>query len=251
MEGMADIRMCAGTMAAIGLTLLLGDVPASAGAQTTGEVGGPPTMRGHLPFPPPHKKTYVPKATTEPIVIGVGFNAFGKVEIVGQGLKRGLCVFVDQLNRAESHSRCGPVTVPRSIAIESESYETDRRHHGRSLSEFSGFMQPTVATVTAVAHGSKGGRRTRKTVPGIVAVPTSELLTRLHQTTAFGYFVTDFRSCVARAKISLRGFDPAGALLGSSEVPPPAKWFPKFKPCHPGSSFVGFGTTTWARAVAP
>jgi hypothetical protein len=228
-------------MAAIGLTLLLVVLPSSTSAQTTGEVGGPPTKGGHLPFPPPQKKTFLPRATTEPIVIGVGSNAFGKVEIVGQGFKGGLCVFVDQLNRAKSHNRCGPVAVPRSIAIESENYETDRRHRGRSLSEFSGFMQPTVATVTAVAHRTKGGKRTRKAVPGIVAVPSPELLSRLHQTRAFGYFVADFRSCVARAKISLRAFDPAGALLGSSETPPPTKRFPGFKPCHPGSGFVGLG----------
>lgn len=251
MEGMAQTQMRAWTKAAIGLTVLLGAVPAGAGAQATGEIGGPPTMGPPLPFPPPHKKTSLPKATSEAIVIGVGVGPFGKVEIVGQDSNVGLCIDIDQVARDTSSATCGRVVLPRSIAIQSETFEVDSKKGRRSLSEVAGFVQPSAASVTAVASRRKRGKRTRKEVSGILAVPSSDVLARLHQM-PFGYFVADFRGCVADAKMRVTAFDPAGVLLGSSVMPRPGKIFPRFRPCIPGTSSVGFVVGGSARtALAP
>jgi hypothetical protein len=47
-------------------------------------------------------------------------------------------------------------------------------------------------------------------------------------------------------------FDPAGVLLGSSVMPRPGKIFPRFRPCIPGTSSVGFVVGGSARpALAP
>jgi hypothetical protein len=238
-------------MSAIGLTLLLGVVPASAGAQTTGEIGGPPTNGSPLPFPPPHKRLFLPKATTEAIVIGVGFTAFGKVELVAQGIsKQGLCIFIDHLQRADGGSdTCAPTVLPRVIKTDSIIWESQRRH-SRSLTELSGFMQPSVASVIAVAHPRKGRKRSTKLVPGVIAVPGPDLLARLHQAAPFGYFVSDFRGCITDVKVRVHAFDPAGLLLGSSlaNLGFPNR-FQEFDPCRPGSSSVGFGTSSSAQTA--
>jgi hypothetical protein len=191
--------MRAWTMLAIGLTLLIGAMPGVACAQATGEIGGPPTM-GHLPFPPPHNKKIFIRARSEPIVIGVGFSAFGKVEIVGQDSDSGLCISIDHPKQDMTFESCGEVAVPpRAIAPDLLTWRT-RRHRRKSLSDLSGFMQPTVASVTAVAHQRKGRKRTRKAVSGTVAVPSPDLLARLHQSTSFGFFAADFRGCLENAK---------------------------------------------------
>jgi hypothetical protein len=229
--------------AGIGLCVALALTAAPAPAQTTGEIGGPPTMGGHLPFPPPHKRTFFPKATSEPIVIGLGFNAFGRVEIVGQDSKEGLCIFIDYPNQVSSSARCGPMALSKVIAVESVRWET-RRRRSRSLTELSGFMQPSVTTVTAVAHRNKRRKGTRKAVLGIVATPNTDLLARLHQSTPFGFFVADFRGCVAETKVRLHAFDPTGQQLGTTLVNLafPGRFRP-FDPCTPGSSSVGFVAT--------
>jgi hypothetical protein len=221
-------------------------LPATARAQATGEVGGPPTM-AHLPFPPPHKKTFFPKAKSEAIVIGVGFNAFGKVEIVGQDTKEGLCIFIDQLSRSNFSGRCGRFVLPKVIAVESVNWETQARR-SRSLTELSGFIQPTVGGVTAVARWYRGRKLKTKAVSGIVAVPNTDLLTRLHQTTSFGFFVADFRGCVSDAKVRLHAFDSSAQQLGTSlaNLGFPHRFRP-FNPCTPGSSSVGFVSTSSAR----
>jgi hypothetical protein len=227
-------------------------LPPAAHGQATGEIGGPPTMGGHLPFPPPPKKTFFPKATSEAIVIGVGFTAFGKVEIVGQGSKAGLCLFVDHLKRRIAAGTCGPTVLPKVIGTDSIIWES-RRRRGRSLTELAGFMQPGVANVTAVAHLRKGRKRSRKVVPGVVALPGPDLLARLHQPTAFGYFVADFRGCITDVKVRVRAFDLTGLLLGSTiaNLGFPNR-FREFDPCEPGSSSVAFGVASSARtAVAP
>jgi hypothetical protein len=231
--------------------LALAALSPAAHAQTTGEVGGPPTMGGHLRFPPPQKKTPFPRATSEAIVIGVGLDPFGRVEIVGQGSKDGLCIFVDHLERGEIGGTCGPTVLPKVIRTSSIVWQSQRRR-SRSLTELSGFMQPSVASVTAVAHPREGRKRTRKAVPGITAVPGRDLLARLHQPAPFGYFVADFRGCIT-AKVRVHAFDPTGLQLGSSMVNLgfPNRFEP-FDPCEPGSSTVGFVTAPSARtAVAP
>jgi hypothetical protein len=227
------------TIVALAAVGILGALPASAVAQATGEVGGAPTMGAPLPFPPPHKKTFLPKATSEAIVIGVGFGPFGKVEIVAQDTNKGLCIDIDQIGRDSSSGTCGRVVLPSSIAIQSETFEIDSKNGRRSLSEVAGFMQPSAASVIAIASRRKGGRRTRKAVSGIVAVPDSDLLARLHQK-PFGFFVADFRGCLADAKMRVKAFDPVGVLLGSSVMPRPKKLFPRFRTCVPGTSTVGF-----------
>jgi hypothetical protein len=231
--------------------LVLGAVPTEAAGQATFEIGGPPTKR-HLPFPPPQKKTFLPKATSEAIVIGTGFNTFGKVEIVGQGTKAGLCIFIDHLQKSSGQGTCGPVALPKVIATNSIVWQSETRRK-RSLTELSGFMQPNVATVTVVAHLGKGRKRSRKAVAGIIAVPSPDLLARLHHTTPFGFFVADFRGCVTDAKVRIHAFDLNGLILGSSRV---NLGFPKrfkpFDPCEPGSSTVGFVSAASARtAIAP
>jgi hypothetical protein len=228
-------------------------LPASAIAQTTGEIGGPPTMQ-HLPFPPPHKKKLFIKARSEPIVIGVGFSPFGKVEIVGQDSDSGLCISVDHPKHGTSSGGCLEVTEPaRAIVPDTFTWQT-RRHQHKSLSELSGFMQPTVARVTAVAHRRKGRKRTSKAVTGTIAVPTPDLLARLHQSTAFGYFATDFRGCLENSKVKARAFDATGLLLGTSQVNLafPGRFNDAFQPCQPGAGFAFFGSPDFARsAVAP
>jgi hypothetical protein len=212
-------------------------LPASAQAQATGEIGGPPTM-GHLPFPPPHKKKLFIRARSEPIVIGVGLSAFGKVEIVGQDSNYGLCISIDHPKQGATFETCGEVTAQsRAIAPDTFTWST-RRHQRKSLSELSGFMQPTVASVTAVAHRRKGRKRTRKAVSGIVAVPSPSLLARLHQNTSFGFFAADFRGCAENAKVRVHAFDAAGLLLGTSRVNLgfPNRFNEAFQPCTPGSS---------------
>jgi hypothetical protein len=214
----------------------------AANAQTTGEVGGPPTI-GHLPFPPPHKKTFFPKATSEAIVIGVGFNPFGKVEIVGQDTKAGLCIFVDQLREGSSGpSSCRAVAVPPTIAADTLTWQTSRRR-SKSLSELSGFMQPSVASVIAVARRHKGRKQTRKAVSAIVAVPSQDLLARLHQGTAFGFFAADFRGCLEDAKVRFHAFNATGALLGTSQVNLsfPKRFTDFLQPCKPGAGIAVFG----------
>jgi hypothetical protein len=221
-------------------------LPATAGAQATGEIGGPPTMP-HLPFPPPQKKTFFPKARSEAIVIGVGFTAFGKVEIVGQDAKAGLCIFVDHLKRGSSGGTCGPTQLPKVIRTESIIWESHRRR-SRSLTELSGFMQPGVANVTAVAHLRKGRKRARKAVAGVIAVPGPDLLARLNQATPFGYFVADFRGCISDVKVGVQAFDPSGLVLGRtiSNLAFPNR-FREFDPCTAGSSSVAFVVTPSAR----
>jgi hypothetical protein len=241
-------------MLLIAVAATVAALPATAGAQATGEIGGPPTMGSPLPFPPPHKKSFLPKATTEAIVIGVGFTAFGKVELVGQGIsKQGLCIFIDHLQRADGGSfTCAPAVLPKVIKTDSIVWESQRRQ-SRSLTELSGFMQPSVASVTAVAHPRKGRKRSTKLVPGVIAVPGPDLLARLHQAAPFGYFVSDFRGCISDVKVRVHAFDPTGLLLGSSlaNLGFPNR-FQEFDPCRPGSSSVGFGTSSSARsAVTP
>jgi hypothetical protein len=219
-------------------------LPATAHAQGTGEVGGPPTMQ-HLPFPPPNKKKLFIKARSEPIVIGIGLSAFGKVEIVGQDSDAGLCISVDHPKQDITSESCGEVAVPpRAIAPDTFTWHT-RRHQRKSLSELSGFMQPTVASVTAVVHRRKGRKRTRKVVAGTIAVPSPDLLARLHQRTPFGFFAADFRGCPENAKVRVRAFDAARLLLGASRVNLgfPNRFDEAFQPCEPGSSgFAFFGT---------
>ena len=231
------------------VALALACFPAAAGAQTTGEVGGPPTEQ-HLPFPPPHKKTFFPKATSEPIVIGAGFTAFGKVEIVGQDTKDGLCIFVDYIKRGSGLGSCGPISLPKVIGATSILWDSQRRR-SRSLTELSGFMQPTVARVTAVTHPRKDRKRLRKEVPGIIAVPGPDLLARLHQATPFGFFLTDFRGCITDVKVRVNAFDPAGLRLGRSitDLGFP-KRFKEFDPCKPGWSTVGFVSASSARSAS-
>jgi hypothetical protein len=241
-------RRILSVLAVMGSAALL---PATAGAQATGEIGGPPTM-SHLPFPPPQKKTFFPKARSEAIVIGVGFTAFGKVEIVGQDTKAGLCIFVDHLKRGSSGGTCGPTLLPKVIRTESIIWESQRRR-SHSRTEFSGFMQPSVARVIAVAHLRKGKKRSRNAVPGVVAAPGSEILARLHQPTAFGYFVADFRGCITDVKVRVHAFDLTGLRLGSSlaNLGFPNR-FREFNPCEPGSSSFAFVAAAAARtAVAP
>jgi hypothetical protein len=240
--------MRVGKIAAFGAVLVLWAVPANVGAQGIGEIGGPPTMGAPLPFPPPHKKTPLLRAKSEAIVIGVGVGAFGRVEIVGQDTEAGLCIFVEHPEQGTSSDSCGQVSHPSLIAVRSATFEIGRRR-GRSLSEAAGSMQPGVAAVTAIGHPHKGRERRRKAVSGIVAVPSSDLLARLHQATPFGYFVADFRGCLADAKIEVQAFDAAGVLLGSSGVPSPTEVFPRFEPCHPGSSSVFFHTVGNARTT--
>src|SRR5919201_1700674 len=115
--------------AALGITAL----PAAASAQGVGEIGGPPTLR-HLPFPPPNKKTFFPKATSEPIVIGAGSNTFGKVEIVGQDTKDGLCIFLDHLKQGGGGGTCGSISLPKVIGADSVVWEA-RQRRIRSLTE--------------------------------------------------------------------------------------------------------------------
>jgi hypothetical protein len=245
--------MRAWTMLAIGLTLLIGAMPGVAGAQATGEIGGPPTM-GHLPFPPPHNKKIFIRARSEPIVIGVGFSAFGKVEIVGQDSDSGLCISIDHPKQDMTFESCGEVAVPpRAIAPDLLTWRT-RRHRRKSLSELSGFMQPTVASVTAVAHQRKGRKRTRKAVSGTVAVPSPDLLAELHQSTSFGFFAADFRGCPENTKVRVHAFDAAGLLLGASRVNLgfPNRFNEAFQPCEPGSSgFAFFGTAPGRGGAAP
>lgn len=81
-------------------------------------------------------------------------------------------------------------------------------------------MQPTVASVTAVAHRHKGRNRTRKPVAGTIAVPTPDLLGRLHQSTPFGFFAADFRGRLEDAKVKVDAFDATGLRLGTSRVKP-------------------------------
>lgn len=182
-------------------------------------------------------------------MIGVGFNAFGKVEIVGQGSKEGLCIFADRLPRGGSVGTCGPTVLPEVIRANSIVWESQRRR-SRSLTELSGFMQPSVASVTAVAHPRRGRKRSTKLVPGTIAVPGPDLLARLHQATPFGYFVVDFRGCITGVKVRIHAFDPAGLLLGGSmaNLGFPNRFRP-FDPCEPGSSTVGFGVTASARTA--
>jgi hypothetical protein len=217
-------------------------VPASASAQGIGEIGGPPTMGGHLPFPPPEKKKLFITAKSEPIVMGVGFDSFGRVEIVGQDSKEGLCISIDHPKQGASSTGCGSVAVPRVIAADTFTWQT-RRHQRKSLAELSGFMQPTVAAVTAVAHRRKGHKQTRKVVLATIAVPGPELLARLHQTTSFGFFVAGFRGCLGTAKVKFHGFDATGLLLGTSRVNLgfPGRFNDAFQPCEPGSGFAFFG----------
>jgi hypothetical protein len=228
-------------------------LPASAQAQTTGDIGGPPTM-GHLPFPPPHKNKLFVKARSEPIVIGVGFNAFGKVEIVGQDSDSGLCISIDHPKQGTSFQSCGEVAVPQTaIAPDTFTWQT-RRHQRKSVSELSGFMQSTVASVTAVAHRRKAGKRTRKAVAGTIAVPSADLLARLHQSTPFGFFAADFRGCLENAKVRVHAFDATGLLLGTRGVNLafPGRFNEAFQPCEPGSSgFAFFGSVPARFAVAP
>jgi hypothetical protein len=236
-----------------GAALVVALVPATARAQETGEIGGPPTLGGHLPFPPPHKKTFFPKATSEPIVIGAGPGPLGRVEIVGQGSKGGLCIFIDHPKQGSGSGGCGRVAVPNVIAPDTFTWET-RQHRSKSLSELSGFMHPTVASVTAVAHRRKGHKRTRKAVSAIVAVPSPELLSRLHQATPFGFFLAGFRGCLADAKMRFHAFDAAGLLLGTSHLNLafPGRFNEAFQPCEPGSSgFAFFLPARAARTAVP
>lgn len=234
--------------AAFGVVL----IPTAASAQGVGEIGGPPTMGAPFRFPPPHRKQrFQPRATSEAIVIGVGFNRSGRVEVVGQDSNFGLCIAIDHVKRQGSTTSCGPLVLPRSIAIDSETFEIERKR-GRSRSEVTGFMQPTVAHVRIVASRHKGRRRTRKAVSGIVAMPSSDLLARLHQSTPFGYFVADFRGCLADAKMRAQAFDAAGLLLGSSLMPRPGKLFPNFVTCSVGSSSVFvIGTSARTASAGP
>jgi hypothetical protein len=237
--------------------LVLSGAPSKAAGQTTGEVGGPPTMGGHLPYPPPQhrdKRNRSPlRARSEPIVIGVGFGPFGRIEIVGQDTNNGLCIYIDHPNRDATFQTCGVVTAPeRAIAPDTFTWDVPRRR-GNALNELSGFMQPTVGSVTAVAHRRKGRKRTRKAVPGTIAVPSPDLLARLHQSTSFGFFAADFRGCLEHTKVRVHAFDPAGLQLGSSRVNPgfPNRFNEAFQPCRPGSAgFAIFGGPT-RTAVAP
>jgi hypothetical protein len=205
-------------------------------------------MGGHLRFPPPTKKTFFPKATTEPIVIGVGFNGFGRLEIVGQGSKGGLCIFLDYVTRQTSSATCGPISSPGVIAVDSIVWETPQKR-ARALTELSGFMQPSVASVNAVARIRKGHRVRSKASSGIVAVPSADLLARLHQSTPFGFFVADFRGCLTD-KVRLHALDASGLQLGTTlaNLHFPSRFRP-FDPCTPGSSTVGFGVAGSARAA--
>jgi hypothetical protein len=215
--------------------------PAIATAQPTGEVGGPPTM-AHLPFPPPQNKKLFIRARSEAIVIGVGIDSFGRVEIVGQDSDSGLCISVDHPKQGVSSSGCGSIALPRVIAADTFNWRT-RRHQHKSLAEVSGLMQPTVATVTAVAHRRKGHRRTSKAVSATVAVPGPDLLARLHQATPFGFFVAGFRGCLGNSKVRFRGFAATGFLLGTFRVNLgfPGRFNDAFQPCEPGSGFAFFG----------
>jgi hypothetical protein len=108
-----------------------------------------------------------------------------------------------------------------------------------------------VASVTATAHRRKGRRRTAAVVPGIVAVPGPDILAKLHQSTPFGFFVADFRGCLADAKVRFNAFDAGGFLLGTSKVNLafPKRFTDALKPCHPGGGFVFFGAAASARTA--
>jgi hypothetical protein len=218
---------------------------AVAHAQATGEIGGAPTMGGRLS---PAKGKPVPPRS-EPIVIGVGDGPFGRVEIVAQDTKAGLCISVDHPNTGSSSGTCRPPSLPRSIAIQEVAFESAKRR-GHSLSEYSGFMQPSVAAVTGIASRRKQGKRRRKSVQGIVAVPDSDVLMRLHQSAPFGYFVADFRGCLTEAKIRVKAFDASGGFLGLSQIPK-LRPFPGFDFCAPGLTTIGLVASSAAHRVVP
>jgi hypothetical protein len=236
-------------MIVVAAVLLVAALPAEASAQGIGEVGGPPTMGAPLRFPPPDKRTFFPRARSEAIVIGLGFNASGRVEIVGQDSKDGLCIFVEHVTGDNFSGRCGSMTLPKLIAVESVNWQT-RGRRSRSITEFAGFMQPSVAGVRAVARVHKGHKVKSKAVSGITAVPGSDLLARLNQTAPFGYYAADFRGCLTDAKVRLHAFDPSGQQLGTrlTNLSFPHRFRP-FDPCTPGSSSVGFVSPSSARTA--
>jgi hypothetical protein len=233
--------------------LLVAALPARAGAQGVGEIGGPPTLGAPLVFPAPHKKTGFPKATGEAIVIGVGFTPVGRLEIVAQNSKSGLCIFNEHLRTLVIFGSCGRTDLIKPVEASSAGWDT-RRKRKSSITEVSGLIQPTVASVSAVVAREKGGKRVRKVVRATTAVPSSDLLARLHQDKPFGVFVADFRGCISNAKARVHAFDAMAGFLGSSQL---RLGLPKglpesADPCNPDFGVGLFASTASARTrIAP
>jgi hypothetical protein len=213
--------------------------------QEPGQVGGPPTLGAPL------DKRGGP--TSEAIVIGAGIGPIGRIEVVAQNSKNGLCVFIDHPDRGGSEGTCGAFTLPTSIAVSQESFVGARRRRN-ALSTYSGFIQPTVSSTIGVNSQRKKKGIRRKTAAGVTAVPASDILSRLHQDSPFAFFTVEFRGCLIDAKVRVRAFDASGTLLGTDQAFRPH--FPtriggmRFTPCAPGSSagVVRFGSVRVAAA---
>jgi hypothetical protein len=219
-----------------GLVLLaVAAFPASAGAQGRGEIGGPPSLGSPL------EKREGP--TSEAIVVGTGLGPQGRVEIVAQNSKLGLCIFIDHPDQGNSGGSCGARVIPSTIGVMEETF-TGAKRRGNAVSAYSGFMQPAASSVigTAAQRKNRSKRVRRKTVAGIAAAPGPEILSRLHQSQPFGFFTVEFRGCLIHAKVRVTALDASGLFLDSDlafrprAAPQVVDGF-RFVPCGPGTVF--------------
>jgi hypothetical protein len=237
------------TVALVAVGIAVG-LPASAVAQERGTVGGPPSLGSPL------SKREGP--TSEAIVIGAGAGPQGRVEIVAQNSRLGLCVFIDHPDQKSESGNCGARVVPSTIGVMEETFiGAKRRAH--AVSAYSGFMQSTAASVVGVAAQRKkrSKRVRRKTVSGVAAAPGPEILSRLHESQPFGFFTVEFRGCLTHAKVRVTALDPSGLFLASDLAfrphakPQTIDGF-RFVPCGPGTVFdeMRFGSSGGAVASA-
>jgi hypothetical protein len=210
-------------------------LPASAVAQERGTVGGAPSLG------PPLSKREGP--TSEAIVIGTGTGPQGRVEIVAQNSKLGLCIFIDHPDQESSSGNCGTRVVPSTIGVLEETF-TGAKRRANAVSAYSGFMQPTASTVVGVAAQRKkrSKRVRRKTGAGIAAAPGPDILSRLHQSQPFGFFALEFRGCLIHAKVRVTAIDASGLFLASDlafrpHAKPEEIGGFRFVPCGPGTLF--------------
>lgn len=133
----------------------------------------------------------------------------GEFQIVGYAAGEGVCVSIDSLRWMDTHGGlCKPASVPWLELCPRSAYGCVI-----SASAPHGFTE-----LTGVLGGSVRGVRVRpvrkvSTDDVAVAQVHDGLLTRLHQSEPFGYFVAFIRGCVDPANVRIEVFDGTGVLL--------------------------------------
>jgi hypothetical protein len=172
----------------------------AAGAQAAAEVGGPPTLDLKRCF-------REIRPCGDPIVIGVGRDFVGPIEIIAFTSRLGLCIEVDIVREGGAGSCPGDIRPPEGKAISANGVSVS---FGRlRYTQVEGSVSPNTAVVR-VRFRRKGEIRVAR---GVVAQVTGELQQRLEEEAPFGVYEATIRGCVPTKRIRLAALDATGNVL--------------------------------------